>query len=936
MKKSEKHQLPPGTLLDNRYLIQNVLGEGGFGITYEGINRRINVKVAIKEFYWKDYVIRNIEDSQEVRVISEDNIEMIEKAKEKFMKEARVIGDFIDESSIVDVTDYFEANNTAYIVMNYLDGITLKNYLKNKGPFAAEDIFRKMLPLMEGLGKVHKCGIIHRDISPDNIMMTLGGTLKLIDFGAARDYSAVRDKSYSVIVKGGYAPVEQYNSNSVQGPWTDIYALCSTLYECITNHMPDDALQRVFYDELKKPSEFNIKIDRELEKVLWKGLSVAPEERYQSMEEMLEDLHKILKNNTDEKKKSRWKLPAIISAALIGVCTMIIAGYTYADTHIASFKFRGVQTETVILSPDENMSAKEFREAKEIIENRLTELAGDNNFLLKEDENSNLTIITPLDIYHDWDITTTIKSFISRPARLFVYGNDTNIIEITPEDFINIEEKYGRADGIIPSEWDLPENEDYTYYELKLTDEKIDKLQNLMSDTNKITFYQDIDTFHSTNAFSITAYYQKDSDAFAFIAEDENLVDTLQYNLSHEKFSYAFGVQSQIPAQWENASQSIMAGTYQVNEESISDPALYIKYSPSSFSSNISKGQWYNVIADIKTRMDTLEIPYAFGIAHNNDYSFVIKINIENASFETLYILGKDYLQITDTWENYYPSIQNLSIETTDDGNFCLKASMYASEYSINQLKEGSQISLDKGTPELYLKIDSCKLFKYEFSDAVTETDILFTQLNRPENSQITENDRLFLNYVLSIANETKLPMSYFLDNYYATDNKGRIDTEYSLYHHSILELNEKNNVTMEIERLFPECEILEYYEPGNKNLDVTFNLELNNQSIVTFLDNIQEFFKNCYSDFTRYDYIRFFWSENSSQNMINIRIHKNTYDKRMQINGYFYGSRLEPYYSEIREYLINSEYFKSHTYDDIWTIGKDDFKYETEEGVKE
>lgn len=106
------------------------------------------------------------------------------------------------------------------------------------------------------------------------------------------------------MVKGGYAPIEQYNSNSVQGPWTDIYALCATLYECVTGVMPDDALQRVFHDELKKPSELNIKIDKELEKILWKGLNVSPEDRYPSMESMIGDIRNILKDELPEKKKA--------------------------------------------------------------------------------------------------------------------------------------------------------------------------------------------------------------------------------------------------------------------------------------------------------------------------------------------------------------------------------------------------------------------------------------------------------------------------------------------------------------------------------------------------------------------------------------------------------------------------------------------------------
>lgn len=195
------------------------------------------------------------------------------------------------------------------------------------------------------------------------------------------------------------------------------------------------------------------------------------------------------------------------------------------------------------------MSAKEFREAKEIIENRLKAFAGNDNYLIKEDADSNLTIITPLDIYHNLNIPSVVKSFISRPAKLFFCDENGRLNEITPEDFINVEKNNGKAEGIVPSDWNLPENEAYTYYELKLSDEITDKILSLMTDSNKIIFYQDVDIFASS--LSITGYYQKASGTFAFIEKNENFVSTLAYNLDHEKFSHAFGVYTEIPADWE-------------------------------------------------------------------------------------------------------------------------------------------------------------------------------------------------------------------------------------------------------------------------------------------------------------------------------------------------------------------------------------------------
>ncbi len=179
------HQLAAGTILNNRYLVGNVIGEGGFGITYIGFDRSLDVPVAIKEYYPSSCANRLSNYSNDITITYGDGYDYFVNGQERFLKEAKSIAKFTDDNGIVDVRDYFTANNTAYIVMEYLEGIDLRRYIKQYGVFRPDAIFRLMLPIMRALGKIHGAGIIHRDISPDNIMYLHDGTLKLTDFARA-------------------------------------------------------------------------------------------------------------------------------------------------------------------------------------------------------------------------------------------------------------------------------------------------------------------------------------------------------------------------------------------------------------------------------------------------------------------------------------------------------------------------------------------------------------------------------------------------------------------------------------------------------------------------------------------------------------------------------------------------------------------------------
>ena len=297
---TEPHQLSPGTLLRERYSVGRVLGEGGFGITYVGRDTVLDLKVAVKEFYMSGYVNRNTTHSTTVQANTGTYGETFTKNREKFLGEARVLAKFASEEGIVGIRDYFQENNTAYIVMDFLQGETLRSYIDREGKLSAERAWNILLPVIKSLGNVHSHNVIHRDISPDNIMLTDNGKVKLLDFGAAREVSNTDIKSLSIILKPGYAPEEQYRSKGKQGPWTDIYAMCATLYRCITGVVPDDSMERMFEDKLPAPANMDCTCSPAMSNVIMKGLAVRLADRYQSIEELMADMEKAIADPNNE------------------------------------------------------------------------------------------------------------------------------------------------------------------------------------------------------------------------------------------------------------------------------------------------------------------------------------------------------------------------------------------------------------------------------------------------------------------------------------------------------------------------------------------------------------------------------------------------------------------------------------------------------------
>lgn len=284
----EHYYLSEGTVLQDRYTVGRVLGHGGFGITYIGHDDKFDMVVAIKEYLPSDISTRALGETT-VTTFSGDKYDAYVYGLGRFIDEAKTLAHFAEYPSIVSVKDYFRQNNTAYIVMEYLDGITLSEYIKQSdGKMSEKETLSVIKPIIDALRQVHASGIIHRDISPDNIYITKSGQIKLLDFGAARHAMGEKSKSLSVVLKPGYAPPEQYYTRGKQGPWTDVYAIAATMYRMLTGQAPPESMERMAEDTLTAPEG----VSPYLSQVLMHALRLKNHERFQSIQALYNAIYK--------------------------------------------------------------------------------------------------------------------------------------------------------------------------------------------------------------------------------------------------------------------------------------------------------------------------------------------------------------------------------------------------------------------------------------------------------------------------------------------------------------------------------------------------------------------------------------------------------------------------------------------------------------------
>ena len=376
----------PGTEIRNRYLIGTTLGFGGFGITYIAWDKTLKQKVAIKEYFPGDFATRMPGESR-VTAFKGEMTQQYQAGLKRFMSEAQKLAKYGHVEGIVSIYDIFHENETAYIVMEYLEGQDVKSYLKEKGgKLTYDETMEIITPILKTLQIVHRDQLIHRDISPDNIFITKENKIKLLDFGAARYATTTHSKSLSVILKPGYAPEEQYRSKGIQGPWSDVYAVAATMYKMLTGMVPDEALERRVNDQLVEPVKMGVQMPANAEIALMNALVVKAEQRTGTTEAFLRELtgediaERIIvkKEKEDKGKWPGWLKALVIASAVLMIAapiTLVLAKQFVIAEHVLDITIPNVQ----------NMSREEAKAAIEEAGMQYMEVNSEYNVFAEKD-----------------------------------------------------------------------------------------------------------------------------------------------------------------------------------------------------------------------------------------------------------------------------------------------------------------------------------------------------------------------------------------------------------------------------------------------------------------------------------------------------------------------------------------------------------------------
>lgn len=326
-KPKEPYHLQPGMILAGKYVVGTVIGFGGFGVIYRAWDQNLETVVAVKEYYPTTFLSR-ITGEKQVNVYDKKSQQAFDKGKREFMEEARNMAKFNSHPNIVHVYDFFEENGTAYFVMEYLDGCNLKTFMqtsrKRGTPVSVDTALEITQAVLSALKETHAAGIIHRDIKPGNIFICKNGTIKLIDFGAARFSDSESEKTRTIIITPGYAPAEQYQTKSRQGAFTDIYAVAAVLYELLTGIKPDESINRKIEDLVEEPRVLNPQVPQHISNAVMRAMAIQPEIRFQNVEQFSKALRsrKEIRNARAEiryrKRRRIFSIMAMVLAVLAG------------------------------------------------------------------------------------------------------------------------------------------------------------------------------------------------------------------------------------------------------------------------------------------------------------------------------------------------------------------------------------------------------------------------------------------------------------------------------------------------------------------------------------------------------------------------------------------------------------------------------------------
>lgn len=692
----KEYLLPPGTILDGRYRIEKVIGEGGFGITYEAVNEKIDMTVAIKEFYCREYINRDVTRSNAIYITYGDTRDDFEKAKRRFLQEAKTLSGFSEEQAIVNILDYFEENGTAYIVMNYLHGITLDQYLFQNGPMGWKEMLEKFKPLITTLERVHNRGVIHRDISASNIMVLENGSLCLLDFGSAKDTFRNGQKTTTVFTKQGYTPLEQYAQDGNVGAWTDVYALTAVCYECLSVMRPPDSLQRSVYDEYKSLKSWGIKVPSGLEQMLRKGLAVKVEQRYANMGELLSAIQAL----SPEKKQKKRRIAVI--AVLLVFLAVSAASIYYYQAHREEIYFRYEETETFCLVRGKGVSADDFEADYKKIKERMRIISGQEPYLC-EKTGDTIRCVALLEVFGMENPTAIIQDLIARPCKWSIGGVEIEQRYITDIRFVDSTKQ--EVEIILAAETPL----------------EIQQELSAVSESGTVNLVMDVS--HSDHFVlegqvnSALSYKWKLPDAW----KNENIRDLFLYNLRNTALCLEFRTYLQLQADWESRKQGDIFGEKQCESDELGKNTVTLEYGGAA-DQEITEGNITDFVTVLKRRLDLLDIAYAVGSKKGQVLRIMIRVRQKDYHEDLFGLLGKQKsdLSIRDAWGNSLADgffIQDIGNEKTEATEGSVLVETVDSDASMAEIQNNVKGMVAKNISSYYLMVDDIRLLCEKLDD---------------------------------------------------------------------------------------------------------------------------------------------------------------------------------------------------------------------------
>lgn len=718
------------TLLADRYRIREKVGQGGFSIVYDAEDTQTGRRVAVKEC-------------------------TIPSEKERFLREAKLLEDFADEDAVVTVLDFFEDGGTAYIVMEYLDGETLRSNIERNGRWDIEETVKRMSPVMKTLGRMHAKGVIHRDISPDNLMVIGDGRLILLDFGAARQYE---DSTLSrMVVKASYSPPEQMDAKGIFGSWSDVYSVCAAIYFCITGSNPEDAISRLMLDELKKPSELGAKILPAAEKTLMRGMALDSKERIGSMEQLRTELENTYPPLSPEEKLAlkRRKRNRIIAAAITAAAVAAVALVIINIDNIRAAYHYKTGTETIIIDGT-GMDDEEFEANAAKAEARMSVMSGQE--AKYERFGHTIAMEIPADTFGVNDAETAekwVNCAVSAPMELLVSDGEIPIGYLRPAEDI----KSFNADG------------DTATIEFSETGQI--KFRDYLSEEGKSLEIRSVAVFGHEPDFYIDGVYKYNADTAGdgktiTIGPEVGHFYLAELLFTEDPLTKAFATTAVTEVKWEDPGKAGESGAHQVAEEELKDLSangntLRLKYRVKTDSYDGERRDIENVKKApliMKQRLDALDIPYAIGTGKYDEELIIVDVPASSVDLEKAALLGcairsidfkisglkvsefdstsswTGSVKLSDAGTNSFPVIPKNSDDLDDRQKFL--------EY-LESLKSD-------GETHLYLKYDEVPIAKTGIDDAIAavedDKDLQFDEWCAADGRE--EDVKALFNYMIS------------------------------------------------------------------------------------------------------------------------------------------------------------------------------------------